>query len=288
MSYEKGIVVTDYSVSDEGHMQKHYPEGVSLRYYLLYWDKIDFPVSNLMYSSLSNDLAFLHGEGILSRTMIDIILPESAAGKLWQPSAASLIQFKTLEKKDKESPGTWSLAQKGSRLFLPEFDLIEKKNIEVELYSLLPVPIEDVPLQDILEFKVKRSDELESFRSTMSGLYMNIVNSGDIPTAQNLAVEQLKRSIEELNKVFNESWDRKLLHTIKSEINIETSFGLPAAGAALAPLFDFSPKAGAIIGAVTAALKVSWGTVKSYNSLTSSVIDYAYLHKIEKEVGKAS
>src|SRR5215208_4299799 len=65
--------------------------------------------------------------------------------------------FRDLEKHE---PGVWSLAQ-GHNPFLEQRGYREAGNgALIELYAAIPVPDNDVPLNDILEFRLRGRDEL--------------------------------------------------------------------------------------------------------------------------------
>jgi hypothetical protein len=61
-----------------------------------------------------------------------------------------------------EEPGVWALSQGEKSLFL-EHGLglfSEGSGMSLNLLRAIPIPAKDVPLNEILEFKEKRKDEL--------------------------------------------------------------------------------------------------------------------------------
>lgn len=279
MANERGVIATSFTFDGNALSVRVGMDDVSLRQYLLYWDKIDYPDNNIIRTGLSPDMEFLNSIGILDRTKIQF---GSFSGN---PGVAmALMQAMALEIRNKQFPGSWALAQNSSKLFVPEETEIDTKTIEMELYSALPTPAGDTPLQDILEFKLRRQDELLNFRSAMDRLYLDVVNAADIPRAKNVALNRLEKTIIELNTVVNETWSKKLLSSLKVEINIPNLITHAVLGSGVAISLGLSGGAGAAIGAIAASFKFDLGISKGYKNLPNDIKDYAYLHRIEQEV----
>jgi hypothetical protein len=78
------------------------------------------------------------------------------------------------------------------------------RGVLVSLHRALPVPDKDVPLQDILEFRTKRSDELIALRRHLEEIYGRIVSAGDSDLALKTELERLQQAINDYTKVFHE------------------------------------------------------------------------------------
>ena len=276
---ERGVIATSFTFDGNAFSIKGGIDDVSLRQYLLYWDKIDYPDNNIIGTGLSPDMEFLNSIGILDRTKIQFSSFSGNPG-----IAMALMQSMALEIRNKQFPGSWALAQNSSKLFVPKEIEISTKTIEIELYNALPTPTGDIPLQDILEFKLRRRDELLNFRSAMDGLYLDVVNAADMPRAKNVALNHLEKTIIELNTAVNEKWSKKLLSSLKVEINIPNLITHAVLGSAVAISLGLSSGAGAAIGAATASFKFDFGISKGYKNLPDDIKDYAYLHRIEQEI----
>ena len=86
-------------------------------------------------------------------------------GDAAQGIANSQIQaFIDLE--DRE-PGLWSLAQGENSLFLKDRILEPDAGAFLELTRAIPIPDKDVPLNDVLEFKERRVDEMRRLRTEL-------------------------------------------------------------------------------------------------------------------------
>jgi hypothetical protein len=106
---------------------------------------------------------------------------------------------------NKEEPGKWSLAQGESSFLFNNGFIDHDRGCLVSLYKSIPVPDKDVPLQDILNFKEKHADEIQSLRNELVELYQKIQNSED--------EEFIKRHYE--NKIIKDCSD--LIKTMKEK-----------------------------------------------------------------------
>lgn len=143
-----------------------------LRFSLLYWDKFVFPRSNLFSPVGNEDEEFLVSAGVLSRPIYT-----------YSGGHPALIAFDTYMRAfsdlEKIEPGIWSLLQGEKSLLVNNLaaNLIDDFGISLELIRAIPVPAADVPLNEILEFKEKRKDELMIFRENIDQLVLEIQNS---------------------------------------------------------------------------------------------------------------
>jgi uncharacterized protein (DUF697 family) len=278
----RGIVITPQFDFDGHALQlKGGFDPVSLRQYLLYWDKIDWPDNNIISIGESDDdgMAFLKSEGILERTMVQF---SSFHGNIG--NAMLDMQVLALDLRNEREPGAWSLAQQSAHLASTETGTSVARSIEVELYSALPIPSSDVPFESIIEFKERRSDELLNFRSTMDELYQQVVASADIPRAKLQAIVKVQRSLQDLNNVFGESFSQRVLGSLKIELNLPNVAVLAAAGAASASTFGIPLAIGAAAGAIAASVKFDLTHIRKSRSIPDSLRDYAYLHYIPREL----
>jgi len=279
---ERGVIITPNFTFDGRSL--HFPglvgiEQTSLRHYLLYWDKIEYPNNNIIHIATSPDEQFLIEKGVLSRTDFTF---SGFSGNIG--FAYLYMQAAALEIKNQKQPGQWSLAQPSAKVYIPQDLAAEARTIEVELYRALPTPGENVSLDDILNFKQKRRSELQAFRTVMDELYVEIADSSDIPRAKSATLLRLEKAIHDLHEAADESWINKLISSMKVELNLPSIATQALAGAGLATAFGVSPDLGAAIGAVGAALKFEFLTQFKSKKLPEELRDYAYLHHIEREL----
>ena len=164
-----------------------------MRRHLLYWDEMAYAYANGMgkpnFDSL-HDLGYLYDLGILSLQDVSVTTdeigepdlpnpiemksanvlisfdnptPNNPSGgtllgtpfSLW-PEINHFVQIKAASELQAKGTDTWTISQSSSNLDLPFGNNPSAKLFEANLYAGLPVPDEDTPLNEILEFKEKR------------------------------------------------------------------------------------------------------------------------------------
>jgi hypothetical protein len=280
---KRGIIITSPFTFDGKALTAPYSgiEPVFLRQCLLFWDRIDWPDNNIIsLGTVTPEIQFLIESKIMIRTRVSI------SGTIGNIGHALLImQEAAFEVHNNTEPGLWSLAQEGPNLVLPMKSFTDRKTIEIELYNYIPVPDKIVSLEDILNFKEKRRDELLSFRSLMDSLYAEIVNSKDVPRSKVAVIEKLQISIADLHRVMKESLIKRCLSTLKVELNLSDLLkDTLLTGTATKIAFGISPEIAAIIGFSTSAIKIGWKIVPFGKRVPPNLRDYAYLYHLEREL----
>lgn len=280
---EKGIIAAPARVSGNG-AQFRSEGGVTpeeLRYFLLYWDKVVIPTTNLVHLAVPQEDELLT-TGVVTRPRV----PFSGAfnGELMARAQllAQTAVARDLIKNDRSVD--WALHQIGSEIIVPDNESIEKQLIRVDLVNSLPVPNGDVPFPDVLEFKERRKDELIQLHQAIDDLYLEILSSPDPSLKTKQAVSQFRKSIEALDNVTKEKWKRTGKFDISAELNINGKD--VAAGVAAGAVFDFftslyTVPIGTIVGAVATTIKIKASSTKTFEpSKEKQVLGYlASAHK---------
>lgn len=181
--FMRGIVISPIKIIGRNSML--IDGGINpekLKQYLLYWDKIDFPQSNIIGFGNSPEIEYLKEIGVLKQSRIGI----DSSGEMTELYVKS--QLKALELNNEKERGCWTLGQENIELVLPKSESIVKKGVEIDLYKSLPIPAEEVSLEDILIFKDERKDELLNFRELMDNLYIEFLKSADSERSLNVYV----------------------------------------------------------------------------------------------------
>lgn len=247
MSDKRGIVISPpFTVLSEGGFTcGGDPSPADLRKYLLYWDEIDYPDNNLISIGAGPDLEFLITAGAASRTRVQFQGSISSGNGEFFLAAQQAV----FDKRDNESPGHWSLAQLSTAPYFA--NSTPTISVEYQLWNMLPVPQADVPLNEILEFKLVRRDELVALRVYLDDLYQSIISAADVPRAKSTQIAKLEIALSEVDRVLGESGIAKKMSSLRGFIAGEftniTGTGLGAAG--IAPFIDMSPLAAGAIGA---------------------------------------
>ena len=144
-----------------------------LRYSLLFWDELIWPDNNLFGIEGSPDSDFLVQSGILKRPMTVF----RGSGDMAEITAK--LHYQTFESLDAASPGKWSLATGEKSFQWNEQPLSTAQSAVVALYRAIPVPDKDVPLAEILEFKLRRKSEILRLRAEIDSFTQAINTSTD-------------------------------------------------------------------------------------------------------------
>lgn len=220
------------------------PDPIELRKYLLYWDQIDYPTNNLIHVS-SADIDFLETTDALKRTRVTF------QGRIQSGNGEFFVaaQEAALRENQKLEPGTWTLAQLSEVPFYSQG--FAGLGVEFELYGMLPVPVGDTPLVDILEFKERRRAEIEAFRIHMDDIYQKVISSADIARAKTTEIGRLETAIKDLDISLRESGIKRFAGNMRNTINMDFSgivgAGLGAAG--LSSTIGMSPLIAGLAGA---------------------------------------
>lgn len=175
MGQQRGLIISNPISISNHSLRVFYPsiDERELRFALLYWDKLAWPQSSAMEFCTTPDIYFLEECGILIR-------PEFSFRGSWD--LAHLIRQEFLyffDLCERVSPGSWALAQGNKSLMIESSHFSPGHGILVELHRAIPTPDKEMPLQEILEFKSKRADELANLRQKLDELYVRIANSND-------------------------------------------------------------------------------------------------------------
>ncbi|MFC4684677.1 DUF6236 family protein [Exiguobacterium sp. s149] len=250
-----------------------------LREYVMYWDQIDFPVNQILHFGDTPETDYLVKAQVMKRSKINLQM----SGELVELFLKG--QLEAFRINNANNPGSWSLAQSGSELVLPQSSTIMTRNLEIELYNCLPVPKGDVSLDDILNFKEVRNDELLEFRQLIDDIYLEIINSGDHERALVKNIENIKRKIIELNKIMDESRISRAAKSLKIEFDVKDIISNGAMGFLIAQGSEYPIELGMAAGALFSAIKISSEISIQPKEIPPELKGYAYLHYSHKELG---
>jgi hypothetical protein len=221
-----------------------------LRFALLFWDKLVWPSSLIDFSRTPDD-EFLEQAGILSR--LEVLI---GGGSVAEVAAQTQIQaFLELERCE---PGLWALAQGENSLLLRHRVLEVGRGALVELNRAIPVPDKDVPLNDILEFRQKRRDELLHLRDEIDALFIALNDAADKNFELHRRIQQIDTACADLLKVSKELGFPFRISDLKASFELRP-FAALAAGAvgwALGTTWDMPIMSSALGAAMTSKLRV--------------------------------
>jgi hypothetical protein len=188
-----------------------------LRSNLLFWDKLVYPISlepifNIGTESAETD--FLIDAGVLTR-------PTPAPLSILGPRLHINGYLSVFRKLDVKEPGQWSLAVDEAMQDLILKDQTEPMTgAQIALYNCIPVPDQDVPLAEILEFKEKRSNELLAFRHHLERVSQQVAKAADHARSLKTETEALDKAIADQLKVAKECKFKLKLGSLGGKFNV--------------------------------------------------------------------
>ncbi|WP_276946645.1 DUF6236 family protein [Haematobacter massiliensis] len=189
-------------------------DPLELRRAILYWDKIDIPSG--LIAAHSDEITELERAGVVRRS---IYLPDSEDYFMMFGRESEVInclshaaiasKYNLLEK------GRWSIQSQMNGL-----DSIHNSNtISFKIASCIPIPSDNVPINEVLEFRHLRKDELRNFQEHIREVERNISAPGMLDASIQFAIRRLERSIEDTVKVSRESKFSCMLSGLKISVN---------------------------------------------------------------------
>ena len=291
----RGIILASH-VAVDGNTVIFYGGGIDpllLRQSILYWDMIDWPNNNIVHYEDERlpDIKLLKQEGKLIRSQFNFSGVFEGRGVA---APHTLMQVLALIENNKKRGQQWTIGQSNPNLELPSDVAPLTRVIEVELYQSIPVPLADVPVEKILDFKERRRDELLRFRAVMDDLYLDVVRTQDIPRAKSRAIRKVQQAIRGLNKVTNESRLKTILSSVKIELNlsniVRTALVTGVGQTALAAAYHWSPAISIPVslglGLAGSGITVRISEIPKPNTLPPHLVDYAYLFHVNRELAR--
>ncbi len=228
-----------------------------LKYYILYFNKVVIPSNNGLYIGLPNEKELIESN-LIKR-------PNYNVSGLIDYALLTKIQTTELERLQKINDNTyWNLHQiGGDSIIASNEDLVRKETIKFKLLNVLPVPSEDVSIDELSIFKEKRSDEFNSLHETIDNLYLDILKSPDQVFSERKIIIQLQNDIGNIQKVSSEKWKIFKGYSLDYDFTIATELstsGLIAGGGAGyvfdQALFGTTFPIGTIIGAAVKGIDI--------------------------------
>lgn len=280
---ERGVIFTRselIKIAGQGFRTGKAITRLDINYFLLYWDRLVSPTNNVVHFGLpcEDELISLGKLEVLkfsAKNMEDSFYCEFDA----------LSQAKSLElMRGKYKSTDWRIHSLNEELNFSDSDSVVKQTLRFDLCNLLPVPGPDVNLNEILEFKERRSDELIALHSYIDELYFEVINSGDFELSKAKAFGGFERALADLDALNSQGWRSPIKFDISSSFEFDLNQMMTAATAGVAAINSEHPLAMLSVGAVASVLggfiKV---TPKMQSVLKDGNKNLAYLAKAKVE-----
>lgn len=226
-----------------------------ISYYILYWQKVVIPGNNLVYIGVPQEEGLI-ACGAIERPRINFL--GSYQGDMVTNAILS-CQSLVAKELTKDRRTDWVIHQAGNDLCL-QAEFLEKKDLlKFDLVNALPVPQEGTPINEILEFKEKRKDELNELHALLDELYLEILKSPDQDLIAKKEVERLSTLIASLERISGERFKKTRKYDLSVSINLD--FHKIVSGAAIGWFYDqyasgFSFPLATVAGALAPLVKL--------------------------------
>lgn len=180
-----------------------------MRSWVLYWDKVSVPIFPAVRIGRSNDFEYLRSKNLVEELQVPV--NDGDVHRMFLDARGALF----LDKEQK-MPGQWAVATPLSE----EGGEASQRALRVHLAGALPVPTRDIPIDEILEFKKRRSAERAALLSFIDELYLEARNSADKPVAEQLAFRRLTEGARDHLRTVEETGWRYRLMDIAADFNI--------------------------------------------------------------------
>jgi len=285
----RGVIATPaiINIHGDGFTMERGLSPQEIRYYALYWDKVVIPGSNLVHVGLPEE-DILINSGVIERPRVGFQGSFGGADLGHSFAVAQSVVAKKLM--EEEITTDWVLHQIGNKLLIPKEYIGPKNSLRFELVNLLPVPDGGTPISDILEFKERRKTELNALHECIELAYIEALRCPDSALGTSKAIRDLKDSIDNLDSVSKEKWERTSKFDFATEFNLDG--GKVVNGIASGAAFDFFTNAftlpvGAIIGGMASVFKFKASYSSSFKpaSNNSKLAFLSHAHN-ERILGK--
>ena len=265
----RGLVVSaPMSVDGESvYIKSSTLDPQELRMALLFWDKLAWPVSNIIHMGSDPDASFLEQAGVLTRPSYRF----SGSG------AQSLVvaQAQAFRDLEETEPGRWALSQGENSMLISGGGLKEGRGAFVELIRAVPVPDKAVPLAELLELKSRRYDELLALRCELDEFYSRIQSSSDSRFELARSVDRVDAACRDLLGAAR-GWRFPLrLADWKASFELNDTVLRGFLGAAVGSQFNLTT-VGAMLGASSGIVKVGAEMVTGNIKRKTSPYRYVY------------
>lgn len=280
----RGIIAAPAIINrlPEGFQIERHLNIDELRYYALYWDEVVIPANNAVYIGIPQEEEFISA-GAIKRPLVQL-------SGLIDTDAMLSCQSKVAKDLVKENKGTdWVIQQFGEKCLLLEDYSEERNTLRIDLAACLPVPTGEVNIHDILEFKEKRKNEFIALHEYLDEFYEQALSSPDQSLASKKALSKLAKSINDLDKVTHERFQKSNKHDLSAELNLygrDIWIGAAAgAGLAASTGLDFASgftlPIATIAGALMSTVRVTAKTTRTFQPAEKN-LKLAYLSDARK------
>lgn len=247
-----------------------------LRFALLFWDKLVWPVNTFFLQTGCSESKLLQDCGVLERPQYRI-----------EGSPAEVMlnaQLRAFHDYESKQPGAWGIMQGENSLHFADGILAPSLGASIELIRAVPIPTVETPVEAILEFKEKRIDEFLAFRAHIEALAKNVHGSADKSAELARHIADIQKACTDLTGVSKEFRFPMHRGNFKARLNLERSLVGKVMGA-----WQWGSTYGLEAAAVSAAAvglhnMVKLEGVPGFQSIRNPKFPYNYAYHINNEL----
>ncbi|MGK8745902.1 DUF6236 family protein [Pseudomonas aeruginosa] len=268
----RGLIVSP-PITVEGdsfHARQTWLDPTELRFSLLFWDRLTWPTGGIKMTGWGVE-EYLEECGILDR-------PHYGGYGLLDAQIAAYLD------KEAKDPGAWAIAQ-GENSLLVKGGACEVGNgALIELSRAIPIPAANVHLNEILELKERRKDELMRFRLHMEAIAHEVANSPDRTEKLQFHINEINAACSDL-MALGKDWQFPMnVSTMNVSLNLKPELVGSVMGA-----WEFGAKYCAELAMASAAaaglyhgIKINGGP--RFRPIRKPISPYRYAYRIHTEL----
>ncbi|MDR7125549.1 DUF6236 family protein [Pseudotabrizicola sp. 4114] len=276
-------------------------DSAELRRAALFWDRLVWPDSRIVSVASNSDEKFLENAGILVRPrpnrfdeqlgigdMLSLIRIEHGSNASIGGETGRLFAKEHIEEYlslDQKEPGQWVLSEGEKSFYLENDNFRSGRGQLVTLANAIPLPSADFPINDLLEFKLKRSDEIIGLTSELDKFYSQVSNAADQNFELNRLIRVIDRHCADMIKVSKECKWKFHLGEVSYSLSvdaIESAFNRAVSWEAIGLVTTGLPLVGGALGGL--ASMVSFGRGIGARRLRDRSSPFKVVASIHKEL----
>lgn len=246
-----------------------------IRASLLLFDKLDFPTSSgFCFNGIPEDL--LHFD--MAQSTRTIIGGVSNLRIVQEP----IVQ--AFDKLNSRDQGRWALTRSINGLQFPNSAFAPEKAVALTLYDALPVPTAEVPYEDVLNFKQRRSAELDALRLFLDELGLQ-ASQGIGGLAETVAYQKFDVALADYNKAIGEQNFAKRLRNVTTNFQMGDAIVGAGIGAIKNLTSELTATSAIAGGAWGVASSLAMAITRGLRSNNMAGKPFEYIFHANKELG---
>jgi len=185
----------------------------AIRSALVFYDRFDVP-SQPVVRLPSVNYEYLNKYGLAQRTAVKY------EGDLYD--VVTHHAFGAYLALDEREPGRWTLGRPTQMYGIPVDELSTQQGFSLTVNNALPIFTREVPMEEVLEFKLKRIDELRELRGYFDELSREIGVNGSNGFENTSTFEKFDRALANHMKVMQESNYSKITTSFRASISVDS------------------------------------------------------------------